>query len=270
MIGPLPVRGALVLARQHDEARGVVRLVLDVLGEDVEPVDFGGEPRRDRAARLVAALGDLARGAGRVGGDDRLDSELADDVAALAERHDVALDRLDAVERRALRRHQLMADRQEPFGDDVQAGGRHQVMDVGDAAGDRILDRDHAELGLARRRSPRARPRRSGRAAARSPDRPRGRRCGNWRPARPGTRSSCGCVMAFRYALQRRKSTSGASSARARLEVLRRVDAERHASRRSATSMRMPASSARNCSSRSRCSSGEGGSATKRSSAARR
>ena len=36
------------------------------------------------------------------------------------------------------------------------------------------------------------------------------------------------------------------------------------------TSMRMPASSARSCSSRSRCSSGEGGSATNRSSAARR
>ena len=51
--------------------------------------------------------------------------------------------------RRALRRHQLVADRQEPFGDDVQAGCRHQVMDVGDAAGDRILDRDHAEVGVA-------------------------------------------------------------------------------------------------------------------------
>ena len=28
-------------------------------------------------------------------------------------------------------------------------GSRHQVVDVGDAAGDRILDRDHAEIGLA-------------------------------------------------------------------------------------------------------------------------
>ena len=46
---------------------------------------------------------------------------------------------------------------------------RQQVVDVGDAAGDRVLDRDHAELGLARR------DRREGvlegrrRAAARSP-----------------------------------------------------------------------------------------------------
>jgi hypothetical protein len=27
---------------------------------------------------------------------------------------------------------------------------RQQMMDVGDAAGDRILDRDHAEIGFAR------------------------------------------------------------------------------------------------------------------------
>ena len=34
--------------------------------------------------------------------------------------------------------------------DDVQAGLRHQMMDIGHAPGDRILDRDHAERGLAR------------------------------------------------------------------------------------------------------------------------
>ena len=43
-----------------------------------------------------------------------------------------------------------MMDRQEPLADDVQAGLRQQMMDVGDAAGDRVLDRDHAEVGLAR------------------------------------------------------------------------------------------------------------------------
>ena len=52
---------------------------------------------------------------------------------------------LTVAERRALDRHQLVADRQEVLADDVQAGGRHQVVDVGDAAGDGILDRDHAE-----------------------------------------------------------------------------------------------------------------------------
>ena len=81
--------------------------------------------------------------------DDRLEAELADDVAALAERVDVALDRLDVGELRALQRHQLMADRQEPFADDVEPGGGQEMMDIGDAAGDRVLDRDHAEIGLA-------------------------------------------------------------------------------------------------------------------------
>ena len=98
----LAARRPLLLARQHDEARGVVRLVLDVLGQDVEAVDFAGEPRRDGGAGLVAALGDLARRARGVGGDDRLDAELADDLAALAERMDVALDGLDAFERWSL------------------------------------------------------------------------------------------------------------------------------------------------------------------------
>ena len=70
-------------------------------------------------------------------------------LAALAERLDVAVDGLDGRERRAFHRHQLVADRQEVLADDVQPRRRHQVMDVGDAAGHRILDRDHAEIGLA-------------------------------------------------------------------------------------------------------------------------
>ena len=40
-------------------------------------------------------------------------------------------------------------DRQEMLADDVQLRMRQQVMDIGDASGDRVLDRDHAELGFA-------------------------------------------------------------------------------------------------------------------------
>ena len=39
-------------------------------------------------------------------------------------------------------------DRQEVLADDMQAGGGQQMMDVGHAAGDRILDRDHRKIGL--------------------------------------------------------------------------------------------------------------------------
>ena len=69
MTGPLPRRRALRLARQDDEARRVVRLVLDVLAQDIEAVDLGGEARGERAALRIAELGDVAGRAGRVGGD---------------------------------------------------------------------------------------------------------------------------------------------------------------------------------------------------------
>ena len=59
---------------------------------------------------MSPALRDLARRARGVGGDHRLEAELADELAALAERMDVALDRLDGLQRRALRRHQVEVD----------------------------------------------------------------------------------------------------------------------------------------------------------------
>ena len=96
-------------------------LVLDVLRQDVEAVDFGRKPRGDGGARLVADFGNLAGGAGGVGGDHRLDAELADHLAALAQRVHVALDRLDVLERCPLRPQQLMPHRHEMLGDDMEA-----------------------------------------------------------------------------------------------------------------------------------------------------
>ena len=102
MTGPLPRRRAHRLARQDDEARRVVRLVLDVLAQDVEAVDLGREARGERAALRIAELGDVARRARRIGRDLGGDAELADDAAALAERVDVALHHLEVA--RAWRR----------------------------------------------------------------------------------------------------------------------------------------------------------------------
>src|SRR5439155_15007645 len=102
-----------------------------------------GEARGDRRTRLVAALSDVASRTCGVTGDNRFDAQLADDAPALAERMDVAFDRLDVLERGAAHSHQLVPDRQEPFTDDEQAGMRQQVMDVGNTAGDRVFDRNH-------------------------------------------------------------------------------------------------------------------------------
>src|ERR1700732_2319012 len=92
---PRSLFGPVRLARQYHKARGVVVLVLDVFGQDVEPIDVGRELGGNRRAGLVAALGNVSRASGGIGRNDRLDAELADDAAALAERVDVALDALD-------------------------------------------------------------------------------------------------------------------------------------------------------------------------------
>ena len=49
----------------------------------------------------------------------------------------------------ARQRHQAMLDPLEMLGDDLEPGVRQQAVQVGDAAGDRVLDRDDGELGLA-------------------------------------------------------------------------------------------------------------------------
>jgi hypothetical protein len=85
--------------------------------------------------------------------------------------------------------HHLVVDGQKPLADDMQARLRQQMVDVGDAAGDRVLDRDHAQIGLARGdRGQRILEGGAGQGSAfgnaSAGDR------GNWRRARPGMRSS--------------------------------------------------------------------------------
>ena len=76
------------------------------------------------------------------------ESEIADDLAALPERMNVAVHALDIAELGAGQAHQLKMDRQEMLADDMQARGRQKMMDIGDATGDRVLDRDHRKTRL--------------------------------------------------------------------------------------------------------------------------
>ena len=99
------------------------------------------------------------------------------------------------VERRARDRHQGEADPQEVLGDDVQPGVGQEVVDVGHPAGDRVVDRDHRQVGVAvlhrrehvlERRARPAPPSRG--SAACTPG-------GSWRRVRPGRR----CVGSRRH-----------------------------------------------------------------------
>ena len=76
-------------------------------------------------------------------------SYLRDDLPALPERVNVAVDAAQILDLRALDAEQVKMDRQEIFADDVQAGTGQEMMDVGDPASQRILDRDHAKFRAA-------------------------------------------------------------------------------------------------------------------------
>ena len=131
------------------------------------------------------------------------------------------------------------------------------MMDVGDAAGDRILDRDHAEIGLAgAERGEGVLEGRAGHGSASGIGLADGEvRIGAGLALEDDFLASLLMAVGTRYcaASQRPSSvprvsrSSGVSTPSGTLSTI-------------ATSMRMPASSARNCSSFSRCSSGEGGS----------
>ena len=135
MVGAAPRLAQRASRDEHDEAGRIVGFVLDVLRKDIESIDLGRKAGGDGGAGLVAHFGDLARRSRSVGGNDRLDAELADHLAALAERMHMAFDRLDVFDCCALGCEQLMPHRHEMLGHDVQLGIRHQMMDVGDAAG---------------------------------------------------------------------------------------------------------------------------------------
>src|SRR6478672_9400598 len=63
----------------------------------------------------------------------------------------MARHRLQLVEPRAGHPEQLVMDPEEVLADDVEVRRRHQVVDVGDPSGNRILDRDHREMRRPRR-----------------------------------------------------------------------------------------------------------------------
>src|SRR5215475_13766563 len=112
-----------------------MRFVFDILFQDSEAVDLRGEPRCDRRPRWILGFRDLACRARRIRSDHRLELQFADDVAALAEGHHMALDRSDCFERSALWGHQLVAYRQKPFRNNVQTRGRHEMMNIGNTPG---------------------------------------------------------------------------------------------------------------------------------------
>ena len=135
------------------------------------------------------------------------------------------------------------------------------MMDVGDPPGERVLDRDHAEIGLAR----------GDRLEAILEGRLRNRLAIGKHFEAGDVRIGTGFALKDHTLASQSHSLQSvpARMARARARSAG-VSTPNGTSSMIDTSIRMPASSALNCSSFSRISSTLGGRATKRSSAARR
>ncbi len=177
---------------------------------------------------------------------------------------DMAVHGADFVVLHARQYHQLEADRHEIFTDDMQPRFRQEGMDVGHAPGDRVLDRDHRQIGFA------AFERLEGVLESRA-----GQRL-HLREHVAAGHVGIGAVITLEG------DAIGQRGHLVPLQDWRDVRIARAFSRSAgvstpsgiewtiSASIRIPASSARSCSSRSRSSSGDGPSDTNFSSAARR
>ncbi len=142
-------RGAGRIAGHDDEAGGVVPLVLDVAGEDVEPVGVSRQRGGEDALRGGGAGGQFGSGPGAVGGGLCGDAAGIEPGAGLRDEHEMRADVADVGERGSGQAHERDAHADEGLAHDVQAGGREQPVDVGDAAVGGVLHRQHGEVGAA-------------------------------------------------------------------------------------------------------------------------
>ena len=114
----------------------------------MQAVDLAGQRRGDRRlARIADARATSAAAPAVSACTIGFRPSSRDELPALRQRMDMAVHGLQPGEGRALDRQQVMIHPLEMLADDMQARIRQQMVDVGDAAGDGIVDRDHGELG---------------------------------------------------------------------------------------------------------------------------
>ena len=145
MAAPLQVG----LAPHHQEAGGVVGVVLDVMGEHLETIDLGGEFRGEHALARRLRAGEIGGGAGTVGGGMAGDLMLAQEARRLRQKHEMRAHRLDLLELAPGHAHQRDPHPHEKLVEDVQPRLGQQAVDVGDPAIGRVFDRQHREIGIA-------------------------------------------------------------------------------------------------------------------------
>ena len=136
-------------------------------------------------------LGNVVGGAGGVGMGGRFDPETPQGPAALTERLDMGMNDGKIPDPGAGHAQETVVHLVEMLPDDLQGRERHQVVDIGNPAGDGILDRQHGPDTRRRLPPPGRRPRRRGTAGLSWLGRLPGRQGVSRHRACPGRRWCC-------------------------------------------------------------------------------
>ena len=139
----------LLLAGEHYETGRIRLVIFDPGGQYLQAVEFGRHGRCERELGRIIPVAHFARRTCGIAGNHRGQPVLADDLAALAQRMDVAMHFGGFGDAAARQPEQVEADPQVVLADNVQIGLGEQDVDIGNAAGNGILDRNHCQLGLA-------------------------------------------------------------------------------------------------------------------------
>ena len=134
------------LLRQRHEPGHVVGGILDILGDDLEPVKLRRDRRGDGAIARIALFLDERRGACGIGVGHRHDPARAQILPGLAQRLRMAI---GGGERTIAQPHDCVADRQEVLAGDRQAAFGEQEMDIRHPPVLRVLDRDQSARSAA-------------------------------------------------------------------------------------------------------------------------
>jgi hypothetical protein len=136
-------------AGQDHKTGGVGRIILNPGGQHFEAVDLRRQRGSEGELARIVPLGHFAGGPGGVAGDDRLEAVLADQLPALAQGVDVAVDFGGVLDGAARDAQQVEVDGQEELAHDLQVGLGQQDVDVRHPPGNRVLDGDHGQVRLA-------------------------------------------------------------------------------------------------------------------------
>ena len=122
-----------------------MRFVLDVRLDDRKPIGLCRKPGGDRGAGRIAGRRHLGRGACGIGVHDRQQAQPVDELATLGERVDMRVHGHEPRRVGTRAGEEVMPDAFEVLGDDMEVGLGQELVNVGNAACRRVLDRDHRE-----------------------------------------------------------------------------------------------------------------------------